>query len=152
MRKEKKRVPRRRAPTRRMMTEKIMAPEKKEAMETRDLSQPHGLLAGWFEAPRPRKMVFPVGANLIRISCLLYVTGEGGGGTLIRVIPVCMPRKQDQALYALLSQRPVRKQSIRHTRSAWVGSRVCFHRRARVDSFGDSGVGLASRSGAAGDC
>jgi hypothetical protein len=43
-----------------MTTEKIMAPVKKEAMETRDLSQPHGLLAGWLEAPRPRKMVFPV--------------------------------------------------------------------------------------------
>ena len=63
-----------------------------------------------------------------------------------------MPRKQDQALYALLSQRPVRKHSSRHTRSALVGSRVSFHRRERVDSLGVSGVGLASRSGAAGDC
>lgn len=55
-------------------------------------------------------------------------------------------------MYALLSQRPVRKHSIRHTRSALVGSRVSFHRRERVDSLGVSGVGLASRSGAAGDC
>jgi hypothetical protein len=53
-----------------MTVEKIMAPEKKAAMETRDLSQPHGLLAGWFEAPRPRKMVFPVMETVIRIYVL----------------------------------------------------------------------------------
>lgn len=55
-------------------------------------------------------------------------------------------------MYALLSQRPVRKHRSRHTRSALAGSRVSFHRRERVDSLGVSGVGLASRSGAAGDC
>jgi hypothetical protein len=45
-RKEAKRVPRRRAPTRRIMVEKIMAPAKKNAMETSDFSQPQGLLLG----------------------------------------------------------------------------------------------------------
>ena len=59
-RKDTKRVPRRREPTVRMEMEKIIAPVKKEVIETRDLSQPHGLLVGWLDAPRPRKMVLPV--------------------------------------------------------------------------------------------
>jgi hypothetical protein len=58
--KEMKRVLRRRAPVRRVTFEKISAPMKNETMEVSDLSQPQGLLVGWPEAPRPRKMVFPV--------------------------------------------------------------------------------------------
>lgn len=42
------------------MCAKVKAPIKKATIETSDLSQPQGLLAGWLEAPRPRKMVFPV--------------------------------------------------------------------------------------------
>lgn len=45
-RNEMKRVPRRRAPTVRIASEKIIEPKKKDAIETRDLSQPHGLLVG----------------------------------------------------------------------------------------------------------
>lgn len=60
MRKETKRVPRRRGPARRVVLEKAVAPRKKAAMETRDFSQPQGLLNGWEEAPRPRKIVFPL--------------------------------------------------------------------------------------------
>lgn len=37
-----------------------MAPMKNDTMETSDLSQPHGLLVGWLDAPRPRKMVLPI--------------------------------------------------------------------------------------------
>jgi hypothetical protein len=61
---ETKRVPRRRAPVRCVTFEKMNAPMKNEAMEVRDLSQPQGLLSGWPEAPRPRKIVFPVLVSL----------------------------------------------------------------------------------------
>lgn len=39
---------------------KLNDPVKKAAIETSDLSQPQGFPEGWFEAPRPRKTVFPV--------------------------------------------------------------------------------------------
>ena len=54
-----KRVPRRSGPARRVVVLKVVAPRKKEMMEIRDFSQPQGLLKGWEEAPRPRKIVFP---------------------------------------------------------------------------------------------
>src|SRR3954463_15100251 len=63
--KETKRVPRRRAPTLRIAIEKTIAPKKNDAIETRDFSQPQGLLDGWLEAPKPRKMVFPVSRGLL---------------------------------------------------------------------------------------
>lgn len=66
-------MPRRTAPTRRVMLEKTNEPMKKAAMETSDFSQPHGLLSGWPEAPRPRKMVFPSGDW-----CLLAMVGVLG--------------------------------------------------------------------------
>lgn len=40
--------------------EKTMAPMKNARIETSDFSQPQGLLSGWLEAPRPRKMVLPM--------------------------------------------------------------------------------------------
>ena len=55
--------------------EKIIAPEKNAVIETRDLSQPHGLLVGWFDAPRPRKMVLPI--YLWLLGQLLFPEVEG---------------------------------------------------------------------------
>lgn len=74
-RKETKRVPRRRAPAIRVVLEKVVAPRKKAAMETRDFSQPQGLLKGWEEAPRPRKIVFPASVSE---RCIEACTGEDG--------------------------------------------------------------------------
>lgn len=54
-----KRVPRRNGPARRVVLLNVVAPRKKAIIEMRDLSQPQGLLKGWEEAPRPRKIVFP---------------------------------------------------------------------------------------------
>lgn len=81
-----------------------------------------------------------------------YIGELKGFGVEDESLPVCIPKKQDHALYALLSHSPVRKQSSRQTRSALVGSRVCLHRRVRVDSRGFSGGELASISGPAGGC
>lgn len=67
---ETNRVPRRREPTLRIAIEKIIEPKKNDAIETRDFSQPHGLLFGWFEAPRPRKMVFPVLEEGLLVFCV----------------------------------------------------------------------------------
>lgn len=57
---DKKSVPRRRAPARRVTLARVKAPMKKNAIEQSDFNQPQGLLVGWPEAPRPRKIVFPV--------------------------------------------------------------------------------------------
>lgn len=54
-----KRVPRFSGPARRVLLLKVVAPRKKAIIEIRDFSQPQGLLKGWEEAPRPRKIVFP---------------------------------------------------------------------------------------------
>lgn len=73
-----KSVPRRRGPTRRVVLLKVVAPRKKAIIEIRDLSQPQGLLKGWEEAPRPRKIVFP---SLVSV---LYRDNHGYlGGTCL---------------------------------------------------------------------
>lgn len=59
-RKETMRVPRAIGLKRRVRLAKVKEPPKKKMMDTSDLSQPQGLSAGWLEAPRPRKMVFPL--------------------------------------------------------------------------------------------
>lgn len=46
---------------------------KKNAMEQSDFNQPQGLLVGWPEAPRPRKMVFPVYYQYRK----LYIVSKG---------------------------------------------------------------------------
>lgn len=76
---------------------KMKQPRRKDVMETRDLSQPKGFDRGWSDAPSARKIVFPsevsISYSMLKMS-----------------IPVCIDTKQDQALYALLSQRPDTKQ------------------------------------------
>lgn len=84
-----KRVPRRNGPASRVLLLKVVAPRKKAIIEIRDLSQPQGLLVGWEEAPRPRKIVFPI----ITLSALCI-----GRYMCIEEIPVCMARKHVQAL------------------------------------------------------
>jgi len=59
-------------------------PVRKNRTEINDLSQPYGCVAGCPEAPRARKIVFPV----------------------------CMLTKHVHALYALLSQRPEHRQQV----------------------------------------
>lgn len=58
-RKERTRVPRPRGLKWRVISAKVKEPTKKKTIEIRDFSHPNGLLTGWLEAPRPRKMVFP---------------------------------------------------------------------------------------------
>lgn len=57
-RKEIARVPRAFGEMRRVCAKKRQ-PRRKQAMETRDFIQPFGCAAGWEEAPRARKIVFP---------------------------------------------------------------------------------------------
>lgn len=52
------RVPRAFGPISRVV-ENMKQPKRKEDIETRDLSQPHGLLLGCPEAPRAKNMVLP---------------------------------------------------------------------------------------------
>lgn len=51
-------------------------------METSDLSQPHGLPDGRFEAPRPRKIVFPVFVSMLYLNWLWWACSEVGRGEL----------------------------------------------------------------------
>lgn len=72
-------MPRRRAPSSRVLFEKVVAPMKKAIIETRDLSQPQGLLVGWLEAPRPRKTVFPLFSFPVLARLRACVFQEEGG-------------------------------------------------------------------------
>lgn len=91
------RVPRALGPMSRVV-ENVKQPMRKKDIETRDLSQPKGLDRGWPDAPRARKIV----------------------------LPVCMDTKHDQALYALLSQRPDTRQH------AMMGISACWRSISRL--------------------
>lgn len=58
-RKDEASVPRALGPISRVLA-KTKQPHRKQAMLTRDLSQPSGWLTGWPEAPSARKIVLPV--------------------------------------------------------------------------------------------
>lgn len=95
--KEVKRVPRRKGPRNRVRRVKLIVPVKKATSETRDFNHPQGLFAGWFEAPRPRKTVFPFYSALAPDETDPWMCPGNKVGR-DRDSPVCMPKKQAQAL------------------------------------------------------
>jgi hypothetical protein len=75
-RKEVASVPRALGEMRRVFAN-VKQPRRKQAIETRDLSQPSGWEAGWPDAPRARKIVLPVDVN-VREEWGRKVGGEDG--------------------------------------------------------------------------